>query len=141
MTGHTTVFFAKFSLRELVGAKSSRPVSGPGGLWAGVGGGGGYVGSGHRNYHKAETFSRPIRAPGDESFNEAEFVKALKEDVQRQITDSGSVITSGGDMAGAFNSCEFYFEYAEGSIKGRIVISGKVIGRSYKLRADLEEVA
>ena len=139
MTYATSTFFAKFSLRELVGARSSGPTARPGGMFAGVGGGGCSGGPGLRNYHKSETCSCPIHTLGDDRFDEAEFTTALKEDVKRQITDSGAVITLQGDIAGNFNSSEFYFEYAQGEIQGRIVMSGKVIGGSYRLRADLEE--
>ncbi|HJP95858.1 MAG TPA: hypothetical protein VJ843_00645 [Candidatus Saccharimonadales bacterium] len=139
MTDATTTFFAKFSLRALVGSKLSLTTLGPRGVFPGGGVGAAYGGSEGRNYQKSEGYSHPIHTAGDDRFNESVLITALRAELKAEITNSGAAITFEGDIEGNFNSSEFYFEYAQGSIRGRIIISGKVIGDSYSLRAALEE--
>ena len=138
---NTSRFFAQFSLRDLVGINSSGQAAPQRRGFGGIGGGSGYGGPGPRSHHKSESFSRPLSMPGDETFDEAEFIAALKKEVQSQITASESILTFEGEIEGDFNSSEFFFEYVQGDIKGRIIVSGVVIGNTYRLRAQLEERA
>lgn len=141
MTNATSRFFAQFSLRELAGILYSQPPVHASRGFGGLGGGSGYNGPGARHSQKSESFALPISKPGDEIFNEPEFIRTLRKEVQSQITESGSFVTFEGEIAGEFNSSEFYLEYAEGKIQGRIIISGGTIGATYLLRATLEEKA
>ncbi|SRR6266404_6356794 len=135
-TGST--FFTNFLLRELVKIKQPSRAFSPRGAVGGIGGGVGFIGSGESSHHKSESLSLP--AAGDDLFDEQQFTASLKADVEKKIIDCAAAITHQGNIEGKFNSSEFYFEYSQGNVRGRIVISGKLIGSTYCLRADLEEI-
>jgi hypothetical protein len=106
----------------------------------GIGGGSSSTASGHSYRSKSESWSCPVFLSDNDRFAEQEFITSLKRDIEKEITDNAAVITHQGHIEGKFNSSEFYFEYAQEQIRGRIVISGKMIGNSYHLRANLEEM-
>jgi len=144
-----SVFFANFSLRELVNlghpslASLGRGIGGgvpggfPGGVAGGIGASGGFVGSGPSSYRRFESLSFSA-AP--EAFDEPQFIRSLKSGVENQIVDSAAAVTNQGNIEGGFNTSEFYFEYSQADIRGRILISGKLVGSNYCLRADIEEI-
>jgi hypothetical protein len=106
----------------------------------GIGGGSSSTASGHSYRSKSESWSCPVFLSDDDRLAEQEFITSLKRDIEKEITDNAAVITHQGDIEGNFNSSEFYFENTQEQIRGRIVISGKMIGNSYHLRANLEEM-
>jgi hypothetical protein len=138
-TGST--FFTNFFLRDLVKFEQPAPTSSARGVPGGsIGVGSGFIrDSGQSSYGKSESLSLP--APDDDRFDEVRFIASLKADVEKKIIDSAAVVTHQGNVEGNFNTSEFYFEYSQGTIRGRVVISGKVIGSTYCLRADLEEIS
>jgi hypothetical protein len=135
-----TTFFANFSLRELVPNAEAGPSSaGHWGMGGAVGGATGYRASGQSHCHKSESFSLPVSVSGHDRFDEREFVESLKAGIENRIIDNAAVITDRGDIEGNFHSSEFYFEYTQGELRGRIVLSGTLTGTTYSLRANLEE--
>lgn len=104
-----------------------------------MGGSTGYRGSGQAHCHKSESFSLPVSVSEHGRFDEREFIESLKADLETRIIDSAAVITQQGKIEGSFHSSEFYLEYMQGELQGRIVLSGTLSGTTYRLRADLEE--
>lgn len=98
--------------------------------------GGGGVSSKEFHSHKGESFSCRLTSDGAEQFDEAGFIAALRQDVERGIEGSGAkVINSGKPDTGSF-----YFEYTLEDVAGRIDISGsRARGNYYSLTADLDE--
>jgi hypothetical protein len=76
-----------------------------------------------------------IRHEGENKFEESEFIGALAAQVKKEIEESHANITASGNPA----SNEFYVDYADGNIRGRITISGSASGQSYVLKANLDE--
>ena len=140
MANRVSTFFANFSLRELVKNKLHLPASSQNRASRSAGGGG-FLGHGQSLYRKSESFPCPVYVSDYVSFDEQGFITSLKAEVEKQIIDSAAAITGQGNIEGNFNSSEFYFEYMQGGIKGRILISGKMIESGYYLTADLEEIA
>ncbi|PYT05769.1 MAG: hypothetical protein DMF60_10895 [Acidobacteria bacterium] len=139
-----STFFATFSLRELVGDADLDPSNsaqcGLGGTVGGsIGGSTGYRGSGPAHCHKSESFLLPIAVSENDKFNERQFIESLKANLEKLIIDNSAVITRRGDIEGSFHSSEFYFEYKQEDLQGRIVLSGTLSVTAYRLRADLEE--
>jgi len=134
-----STFFTNFSLQELVKNKLYLPTSYPNRSSRGAGGG--HLGHGQFLYRRSESFPCPIYVSDYVSFDEQGFITSLKAEVEKEIIDSAATISRQGNIEGNFNSSEFYFEYTQDGIKGRIVISGKMIKSSYYLTADLEEIA
>src|SRR5262249_49402449 len=83
----------------------------------------------------------PVYASDYVSFDEQGFVASLRAAVEKEISDCAASITRQGNIEGDFNSSEFYFEYTQEGIKGRIVISGKMVEGGYYLTAAIEEIA
>jgi hypothetical protein len=106
----------------------------------GIGGGSSATASGYSYRSKSESWSCPVFLSDDDRLAEQEFITSLKRDIEKEIIDSAAVITHQGNIEGHFNSSEFYFEYTQEQIRGRIVVAGKLIGNSYFLRANLEEI-
>jgi hypothetical protein len=140
MMNIASAFFAKFSLRKLVNDKLRLPASYPGGASRGVGRAG-LASPGQLLLHKSESFTCPIYASDYVSFDEQGFVTSLKAEIEKEISDCAASITGQGDIEGNFNSSEFYFEYTQEEIKGRIIISGKMVDGGYYLTAGIEEMA
>src|SRR5262249_37660583 len=103
-------------------------------------GGSGFAGQGQFISRKSEPFLCPVNISDYISFDEAGFIASLKADIEKEIISHESVINRQGNIEGDFNSSEFYFEYVQGEIKGRIVISGKVIESGYYVVANIEEI-
>ena len=134
----TSRFFASFSLQDLIGNSTS--LSSPGGGVSGaIGGASGFVGSGQSHYHKSESLSYPINISSEGEFDERELIESLRASVEQKIVESGGITNTSGYIPGNFNSCEFFIDYTQEGIQGRIIISGNITGRAYRLRADLEE--
>ncbi len=130
-------FFSKFSLRELAEKNKSR--SGldcsAGGGGGGTGGGSGGFGSKDFQFHKGESFSCRL-SDGGEKFDEAGFIAALRQDVERDIKEDGAKIIDGGTPSEG----SFYFEYELENARGRVEIAGRKIRDDYyTLKADLNE--
>ncbi len=81
------------------------------------------------------TASFTINQEGENKFNESEFIEALASQIKKEIEESHASITGSGSPA----SNEFYFDYKDGNIKGRITISGSATGQSYALKGNLDE--
>lgn len=62
-------------------------------------------------------------------------MEALASQIKKEIEESHANIT--GSASPAPN--EFYVDYKDGNIKGRITISGSARGQSYVLKANVEE--
>ncbi|HAF16527.1 MAG TPA: hypothetical protein DHU55_14595 [Blastocatellia bacterium] len=130
-------FFASFSLRQLVEKNKIHPGldCGAGG-GAGIGGGSGFFGTKESHSHKAEDFSCRLKADRVESFDEANLIAALKQDVERDLGKSGAKIVDSGSA----DSRSFFFLYILNKTQGRVEVSGKRIGEDYyTLKADLDE--
>ena len=127
-------FFSKFSLKLLIGKSSARPVCDS------EAGGGGEESSadsaGGSQERRWESFRCGIKAADARRFDEAAFIKSLREDIERDIQASGAHIDGGGDV----DAGGFHFEYSSGSMQGRIDVTGKKTGGdAYELKAVLEE--
>ena len=131
-------FFSNFSLKDLVqrnesigGLKCSAGGGDGGGISAGAGGVGA-IGKGGSNFHKGESLSCLI----SEQFDEAKFIHALKESVEKDLGESkGKIVSSENPDANRFS-----FEYALENFKGRVEISGtRSPGNYYSLSAVVDE--
>ncbi len=127
-------FFSKFSLNLLMGKSSARPVcnsvAGGGGEESSPGAAGGF------QERKWESFRCGMKADDARRFDEAAFMKSLRENIERDIEASGAHMDGGGDddVGG------FHIEYSSESMQGRIDITGKKTGEGiYELKAVLEE--
>jgi len=133
-----TSFFSKFSLRELVEKNKALAglncSAGGGGGSAGTGSGGG-SGSKEFHSHTTENFSCQLKTAGAEQFDEAGFISALKQDIEKGIVDSGAKIVESGNP----ETNGFYFEYTSENVEGRVELSGKKTENYYTLKADLDE--
>ncbi|MBO0860744.1 MAG: hypothetical protein J2P21_20125 [Chloracidobacterium sp.] len=139
MMNGTSSFFANFSLRKLVNDKLNLPAA----TYPGAslrGGGGGFTVGGQSICHKSESFTCPIYASDFVSFDEQGFVTSIKAEIEKEMINLEVSINRQGKIDGDFNSSEFYLEYSHGEIKGRIVISGKMIASGYYLSAYIEEI-
>jgi hypothetical protein len=77
-----------------------------------------------------------IKADDAGRFDEAAFIKSLREDIEKDIQASGAHMDGGG----AADAGGFHFEYSSGSMQGRIDVTGKKTGEDiYELKAVLEE--
>jgi hypothetical protein len=138
MMNGTSAFFAKFSLRKLADDKLHLPTSYPGRSSLGTGG---FFGPGQSLCHRSEAFTCPFYASVYSSFDEQGFITSLRAEIEKEMINLEAAITRQGNIEGDFNSNEFYFEYTQGEIKGRIVISGRMIESGYYLAANIEEIA
>lgn len=83
--------------------------------------------------NKSSSFSCQISA---DSFDETAFIASLKADIEQEINRSGATIMNRGSS----DPAEFYFEYSEGNVHGRISIGGnKSVANYYSLEATLNE--
>lgn len=102
-----------------------------------IGGSAGGIGPRGANVHSSSTSTAGfmIYEEGEKKFNESEFIEALASQIKKEIEESHANITGSASPA----SNEFYVDYTEGKIKGRITISGSTSGRSYLLKANVDE--
>jgi hypothetical protein len=132
-----STFLSRFSLErsakqtDYKGIDSSR---GPGGE-SGMGGGISRIGQPGTSYHQSTTTGFAIHQEGDNKFNEGEFIRALTTQIRKEIEENRGSITGSGSPT----SNEFYVDYKDGNIKGRISISGSASGQSYVLKANIDE--
>jgi len=75
------------------------------------------------------------------SFDEQRFIASLRAEIEKEIINHAAEIRRQRNIEGDFNSSEFYIEYTQEGIKGRIVISGKMIEGGYYLTAEIEEIS
>ena len=129
-------FSSKFSIQELAQRNQSKNgltcpgSSGGGGI--GSGGGGGF-GQKESSFHKGESCSCQISDA--DQFDEAKFLQALKESVEKDLDASKAKITSSKNP----EANSFAVEYTLGDTAGRVEISGTRSAGYYSLQAQLDE--
>ena len=132
-----TSFSSMFSLRELVKkneANSGLNCSpGGGGSNSGIGTGAGGMGGTQSSYQKSESFSCQI-ADADK-FDEAKFIQALKQTLEKDLATLDAEITSNKNT----DASSFSIEYVLGKTSGRIEISGVKSAGYYALEAKVAE--
>ena len=129
-------FSSRFSIQELAQRNQSKngltcPGSGASG-GIGAGGGGGF-GQKESSFHKGESCSCQISDA--DQFDEAKFLQALKESVEKDLDASKAKITSSKNP----EANSFSVEYTLGDTAGRVEISGTRSAGSYSLQAQLNE--
>jgi hypothetical protein len=127
-------FSSRFSFQELVQRNRTTGLScaGSGGVGS-IGTGGGGIGSGHSNFQRGESVSCQISDA--ERFDEAKFIKALQESLEKDLDASQAEITSSKNQ----DATRFSIEYVLGSTVGRIEISGTRTAGNYSLQLQLNE--
>jgi hypothetical protein len=128
-------FSSRFSIQELAQRNQSKngltcPGSGAGG---GIGAGGGGFGQKESSFHKGESCSCQISDA--DQFDEAKFLEALKESVEKDLDASKAKITSSKNP----EANSFSVEYTLGDTAGRVEISGTRSAGYYSLQAQLDE--
>lgn len=134
-----SAFLSRFMLDSSVKATAYKGIDftrGPGGS-SGIGGATGGIGPGGRDVHSSSTSTTGfmINEEGENKFTESEFIEALTSQIKKEIEESRGNITGSGSPA----SSEFYVDYKDGNIKGRITISGSASGQFYVLKANVDE--
>lgn len=134
-----SAFLSRFMLDRSIKATAYKGIDaarGPGGS-GGIGGSTGRIGPGGADVHSSSTSTAgfTINEGGENKFNESEFVEALASQIRKEIEETRANITGSGSPA----SNEFYVDYKDGNIKGRITISGSARGQFYVLKANVEE--
>lgn len=132
-------FFSRFVVDKSVKATAYKGINatrGPGG-GGGIGGTVGGIGPGGADVRSSATSSTGfmIIEEGDNKFEESEFIEALSSRIKKEIEESNASITGSGHPT----SNEFYFDYKDGKIKGRITISGSTTGPVYTVQANVAE--
>jgi hypothetical protein len=142
MLGHMqqSAFFSRFVIDRSVKAtfyKGIDAARGPGGSGGSIGGTTGGIGPGGRDVRSSSTSTAGfvVNEEGENKFNESEFMEALASQIKKEIEESHANITGSGSPT----SNEFYVDYKDGNIKGRITISGSARGQSYVLNANVDE--
>lgn len=133
-----SAFLSKFSLERSVKQTAYKGINnspGPGGRIGGESGIGGTIGPRGTKVDLSSTTAFMTNQEGDNKFNESEFMEALASQIKKEIEENRCSITASGSPA--LN--EFYSEYKDGNIKGRITISGSGRGEYYVLRANVDE--
>jgi hypothetical protein len=134
-----SAFFSGFVLDKSVkatGYKGTESNSGVGG-GSGIGGSGGGIGTRGVDVHSSSTSTAgfSIIEEGENRFQESQFIAALASQIEKEIEETHAGITGRGNPT----PNEFYFDYKDGNIKGRISVSGAVQGRAYIVNADIDE--
>ena len=137
MRMHQSAFLSKFMLDRSVTATGYKGIDrtrGPGG---GIGGSTGGIGPGGRDVRSSFTSTDgfSIIEQGENKFSEGEFIEALAAQIKKEIEENRASITGSGNPTPS----EFYFDYQDGDIKGRITVSGAAQGRVYSLKANVDE--
>lgn len=136
---HQSAFFSKFVLDKSVKATAYKGIdstSGAGG-GGGIGGSAGVIGTRGIDVHSSSTSTADfsIIEEGENKFQESQFIEALASQIKKEIEETHAGITGRGNPTPK----EFYFEYKDGNIKGRISVSGVVQGRAYTVNANIDE--
>jgi hypothetical protein len=130
-------FYSAFSLKDLVQRNQSSGLNCSGTGGAGGGGGGIATGAGgfgrNSSFHKSEGLACQISDA--EQFDEARFIQALKESVEKDLDASKAKITSSKNP----EANSFSVEYTLGDTAGRVEISGTRSAGYYSLQAQLGE--
>ena len=138
-----SLFFAKFSMQDLVTANKSMagiacdPMGG-GGSGNGIGSRSGGLGGGgmHFQSHKSDSFACRLQSDSFASADEDQLIASLKKPVEDLLRTYGANIKESGSS----EPRSFYVSYAIKDIQGRIKVSGQRIGVDfYNLQADLDE--
>ena len=132
-------FFATFSLQDLIGNRLSSLSAPQCNASGSIGGSTGFISSGQSHYRRSESLSCPLHESSGVEFDKRELIESLMPALERAIMESGASIHTRGQIPGTFHSSEFFIEYIENGIQGRIILSGDGTGRTYRLRADIEE--
>lgn len=132
-------FLSKFSLERSVKQTAYRginPSQGPGGSIGGASGiSGGTIGVGGNKASLSSSTAFMIYQEGVNRFIESEFLEALTSQTKKEIEESRASITGSGSPA----PNEFYVDYKDGKINGRITVSGSARGQFYVLDANVDE--
>jgi len=131
-------FASRFMLDKSVKATAYKGIDSTGvGAGGTLGGSTGGIGPGGRDVHTSFTSASgfTIREEGEDKFNEIEFLGELASQIRKEIAENHASITGSGTPA----SNEFYLEYSDGDIKGRITIVGSARGKAYSVRANVDE--
>lgn len=134
-----SAFFSKFVLDKSVKATAYKGIdstSGAGG-GSGMGGSTGRIGTPGVDVHSSSTSTARFSTieEGDNKFQESLFIEALASQIEKEIGETHAGITGRGNPT----PNEFYFDYKDGSIKGRVSVSGVVHGRAYTVNAHIDE--
>ena len=134
-----SAFFSRFVLDKSVKAIAYKGIDatrGPGAAGS-VGGSTGGIGLGGKDVRSSSTTSTSfmIIEQGENKFEESEFMEALASRIKKEIEESHASIISSGKPA----NNEFYLDYKDGDIKGRITVSGAAHGPMYVLKASIDE--
>jgi hypothetical protein len=132
-------FLSKFSLETSAKQTAYKGIdnsTGPGGRGGGESGmGGGTIGPRETKIGHSAMTSFMIIEEGENKFEEGEFIEALASRIRKEIEDSHASITGSSGS----NPNEFYIDYKDGNINGRITISGSAKGQFYVLKANVDE--
>ena len=129
-------FLSKFSLERSVKQTAYKGINhsqGPGGSIGGISGGTSEVGGNRASLSSSTAFM--IYQEGVNRFIESEFMEALASQTRKEIEERGASITGSGSPA----PNEFYVDYKDGKINGRITILGSARGQFYVLDANVNE--
>ena len=131
-------FASTFSLKELLQKNqiSGLDCSNSGGASDGISAGGGGFGrvSDDHSFHKGESLG--CRISDAQQFDEAKFLQALKESIEKDLGASDAKITSSKNT----DATRFLIEYTLGNSIGRVEISGtRAPGNYYSVSAELDE--
>ena len=128
-------FASRFSLKELLQRNPTNGLNcaGSGGASGGIGASGGGLGSGHSNFHRGESVSCLISDA--EQFDEAKFIQALRESVEKDLDANHAEITGSKNP----DATKFSIEYVAGSTVGSLEISATRSAGYYSLQAQLNE--
>ena len=134
-----SAFLSKFSLERSVKQTAYKGLNNSPGPGATIGGdlviGGGTIGPRGTKASLSSATAFMINQEGDNRFIESELMEALTSQIKKEIEDNHASITGIGRPA----SNEFYVEYKDGSVDGRITISGSPAEEYYVLRAKVDE--
>jgi hypothetical protein len=132
-----STFLSRFSLERSAKQTAYKGLNTSPGPIGGVGGGigSGYVGPRGTKAGLSSNAAVRIDQEGDNRFNEIDFLEALTSQIKKEIEESHASIAGSGSPA----ANEFYVDYADEKIKGRITITGSLRGEYYLLRASVDE--
>lgn len=134
-----SAFLSKFSLERSVEQTAYKGINNPPGPSATLGGdiviSGGTIAPGGTKAGLSSATAFMTNLEGDNNFNESELMEALSAQIKKEIETNHANITGSGSPA----SNEFYVEYKDGSVTGRITISGSPTVEYYVLKAKVDE--
>ena len=131
-------FYSAFSLKELVQRNQSNSGLNCSGS-RGAGGGGGGIATGAGGLGGGSSFSKgegyTCQISDTDQFNEAKFIQALKESVEKDLDASKAKITGSKNP----DATRFSIDYTVGKTAGHVEISGTRSAGYYSLQAQLDE--